>query len=592
MFFRLKKSGERTYIQIVENKRIDGAVRQSVIANLGRADELAASGALASLLSSGAKLTDQVLLINALDEDADGALSVSAKRIGGPLLFGRIWERLGIAEVLGDLLVERAFEFAVERAIFVATLHRIFVSGSDRDSSSWMEDYDISRAEGLDLHHFYRAMAWLGEEIEPKSEGALAPRCVKDVIEEKLFDKRRDLFADLSAVFMDTTSLSFYGEGGETLGEHGYSKDYRPDLKQMILALIVDGAGRPICTEMWPGNTADVATLLPAIDRLQRRFSIGRVCVVADRGMISAATIEGLETRKLEYILGARERSDAIVRKIVLENKDPAVPLLVERKAGETQLFVKQVMIEGKRYIVCRNEAEAEKDRKDREAIIAALDAQLKKGDKALIGNSAYRRYLRKSVEAETKGKDKRTFEIDAGKLAEEAQFDGIFVLRTNAKVTPLQAVLRYRDLLQVENLFLRTKAIMRTRPIFHSSDAAIRGHVFCSFLALAMQKHLDDLSREAGVTLEWKQMLRDLDRLQQARLRHHGADWLLRTDATPMITALFRHAHIALPPRARQTAPPKAAPAAKSAQKRRGRPAVVPRRLEFRRNPHEIKNL
>ncbi len=146
------------YIQIVENKRIDGAVRQSVIANLGRADELAASGALASPLSSGAKLTDRVLLINALDEDADGALSVSAKRIGGPLLFGRIWERLGIAEVLGDLLAERAFEFAVERAIFVATLHRIFVSGSDRDSSAWMEDYDISGAEGLDLHHFYRAM--------------------------------------------------------------------------------------------------------------------------------------------------------------------------------------------------------------------------------------------------------------------------------------------------------------------------------------------------------------------------------------------------------------------------------------------------
>jgi Transposase DDE domain len=127
----------------------------------------------------------------------------------------------------------------------------------------------------------------------------------------------------------------------------------------MILALIVDGAGRPICTEMWPGNTADVATLPPVIDRLRQRFSIGRVCVVADRGMISAATIEGLEARKLEYILGARERSDAIARKIVLENEDPFAPLLVERKAAETQLFVKQVKVEGKRYIVCRNEAEA-----------------------------------------------------------------------------------------------------------------------------------------------------------------------------------------------------------------------------------------
>jgi hypothetical protein len=586
MFFRLKKSGERAYVQIVENKRVDGAVRQSVIATLGRADELDASGALASLLASGAKLTDQVLLINALDEDADGALSASAKRIGGPLLFGKIWERLGIADVLADLLRDRAFEFAVERAVFVATLHRIFVSGSDRDCSSWMEDYDIAGSDGLDLHHFYRAMAWLGEEMEEKSEDALAPRCVKDVIEEKLFDKRRDLFCDLSAVFMDTTSLSFYGEGGETLGEHGYSKDYRPDLKQMILALIVDGNGRPICTEMWPGNTADVTTLLPVIDRLRQRFSIGRVCVVADRGMISAATIEGLEARKLEYILGARERSDAIVRKIVLESEAPFVPLLLERKTGETQLFVKQVMIEGKRYIVCRNEAEAEKDRKDREAIVAALDAQLKKGDKALIGNSAYRRYLRKraGTKDKTKGKDKddRAFEIDAGKLAEEARFDGVFVLRTNANVTPLQAVLRYRDLLQVENLFLRTKAIMRTRPIFHSSDAAIRGHVFCSFLALAMQKYLDDLSREAGVAPKWKQLLRDLDRLQQVRLQYRGADWLVRTDAAPTIAALFRQAHVALLPRARQTAPPKATAPTKSVPKRRGRPkrSATPSRI------------
>jgi len=494
-----------------------------------------------------------VLLINALGEDADGALSVAAKRIGGPMLFGRIWERLGVVEVLTDLLEERAFEFPVERAVFVATLHRLFVSGSDRDCSSWMEDYDIPGAQGLVLHHFYRTMAWLGEKLEEKPAGALAPRCVKDLIEEKLFDRLRDLFTDLSAVFMDTTSLSFYGEGGETLGEHGYSKDYRPDLKQMILGLVVDGDGRPICTEMWPGNTADVTTLSPVIDRLRQRFSIGRVCVVADRGMISAATLAGLEERGLEYILGTRERSEAIVRRIVLDNDDPFVPLLVKRKAGETQLFVKQVKVEGVRYVVCRNEQEAENDRKDREAIVAAVDAQLKKGDKALIGNSAYRRYLRK-----VGAKGARSFEIDAGKLAEEARFDGIFVLRTNAKITPLEAVLRYRDLLLVEDLFRRTKAIMRTRPIFHSSDAATRGHVFCSFLALSIQKQLDDLSRQAGLAPEWKDLLHDLDRLVQVRVRHRGADWLVRTDAAPDATRLFKCAHVALPPRTRQARPPR----------------------------------
>src|SRR5580693_7006882 len=573
MFFRLKKSGERSYVQIVENTRDGAAVRQTVIANLGRADELAASGALASLIASCAKLTDQVLLINALDEDAEGALSVAARRIGGPLLFGRIWERLGIGAVLDDLLKGRALEFPVERAVFVAALHQLFVSGSDRDCASWIADYDIPGAEGLDLHHFYRAMAWLGEELEEKPDGALAPRCLKDLIEERLFDRRRDLFTDLSAVFMDTTSLSFYGEGGETLGEHGYSKDYRPDLKQMILGLVVDGDGRPISTEMWPGNTADVTTLLPVVDRLRKRFSIGRVCVVADRGMISAATIAGLEKRKLEYILGARERSDAVVRRIVLENDDPFVPLLIERKAGQTQLFVKQVKVDGVRYVVCRNEEEAENDRKEREAIVASLDAKLKKGDKALIGNSAYRRYLRKAG-----ARGASSFEIDAGKLAEEARFDGIFVLRTNAKLTPIQVVLRYRD------LFRRTKAVMRTRPIFHSSDAAIRGHVFCSFLALSMQKHLDDLARQAGLAPEWNELLRDLDRLQQVRIHYRAADWLVRTDAAPDVTRLFKCAHVALPSRARQARPPPPAPS-KSPENAAAAQGVAPRQLEFRHN-------
>ncbi len=191
----------------------------------------------------------------------------------------------------------------------------------------------------------------------------------------------------------------------------------------------------------------------------------------------------------------------------------------------------------------------------------------MKKGDKALIGNSAYRRYLRK-----VGAKDKQSFEIGAGKLAEEARFDGIFVLRTNAKVMPRQAVLRYRDLLQVEDLFRRTKAVMRTRPIVHSSDAAIRGHVFCSFLALTMQKLLDDLLRQADLAPEWRDLLRDLDRVAQVRIRHRDADWLVRTDVTPAVTTLLKHAHVALPPRARQARPPPTAQP-KPVQKRRGRP-------------------
>ena len=565
MFFRLKKSGPRSYLQIVENRRDGRAVRQQVIATIGRIDELAARGGLATLLASGARLCEQVMLFSAL-ENPEQSTRLSCKRIGGPLLFGRLWERLGVGAVLQELLAPRAFEFALERAVFVATLHRLFVSGSDRDCASWMQDYAIPGTGSLSLHHFYRAMAWLGEELpEERQDHAtpFSPRTIKDEIEEALFARQRDLFTDLSVVFMDTTSLSFEGEGGDTLGAHGYSKDHRPDLKQMILAVVVDGEGRPICTEMMPGNTADVSVLVPVIDRLRHRLGITRACVVADRGMISEATIAALDERGLEYVLGVRERTDGRVR-TVLDDVRPFTPLLIERARGETQLFVKEVKVEGIRSIAARNEAEAEKDAADRAAIIEALDQQLKRGDKALIGNSADRRYLRTTK--------KKAFEIDIGKLADEARYDGLFVLRTNARITPLQAVLRYRELLTVEALFRAAKASFDTRPIFHSSDAAIRGHVFCSFLALLLQKELFESCADAG-TAEWANLLRDLDRLQEATVESGGKTWTVRTEATGAIPALMRFAGITLPARVRATSPPpEAAAPPRTSPKRRGR--------------------
>ena len=478
---------------------------------------------------------------------------LACTRIGAPLLFGRLWEETGCRAVIEDLLSGRGFEFAVERAVFATVLHRIMVSGSDRACDKWLADYDIPGVDGLALHHLYRAMAWLGEELGADEQGGatpFAPRTVKDLVEERLFERRRDLFSELSVVFMDTTSLCFTGAGGETLGERGYSKDHRPDLMQMIVGVVIDAAGRPVCSEMWPGNTADVSVLIPVIDRLRSRFAIGRVCVVADRGMISAPTIAALEERGLEYVLGARERTDSLVRTVVLADDRPFTPLCIPRAGGEeTQLFIKEVQVEGRRYIVCRNEAEAEKDAADRAAIIAALDQQLKRGDKALIGNSAYRRYLRATA--------KKAFEIDIGKVAEEARYDGLFVLRTNARITPLQAVLRYRDLIQVEQLFRTAKALMRTRPIYHSSDAAIRGHVFCSFLALILRKELDERCRAAGFRPEWSDVLRDLDRLQEVAISKDGRQMTLRTPATGVIGPLFKAARMALPPNVRDAGAP-----------------------------------
>ena len=551
MYFRRKTSSGRVYLQIVESRREGDQVRQQVIATLGRVDELRASGQLERLLRSGARFAAKALMVSAAADDT--AIKVAVRRIGPALVFERLWEETGCRAVISALAGARGHKFALERAVFLTVLHRLFVSGSDRAADRWREDYAIAGIAGLDLHHLYRAMAWLGEELPAKEQDGrtpFAPRCVKDVIEERLFAHRRDLFTKLDLVFMDTTSLYFEGAGGQTLGRHGYSKDHRPDLRQMILAVLLDGDGRPVCSEMWPGNTADVTTLIPVIDRLRRRFAIARVCVVADRGMISAETLAELEARRLLYILGVRERADKLVRELVLDDPAPFVPLTLTKRGKEIDYEAKTVKLAGRRYIVCRNHQEAVKDAADRTAIVAALERQLAKGDKALVGNTGYRRYL-KTIRDDH-------FAIDPDKVEEDKRFDGIFVLRTNTDLNPLEAMLCYKQLWTVEQTFRTAKHLFSTRPIFHKLDETIRGHVFSSFLALVLKKALEDriaapeVFSKAGRAGSWPEIIADLDSLTETEMEQDGKRFVLRSAPRPAASLALRAAGVALPPTVR----------------------------------------
>ncbi len=257
--------------------------------------------------------------------------------------------------------------------------------------------------------------------------------------------------------------------------------------------------------------------------------------------MISADTIAALEERKLEYILGARERSEKLVREVVLADAAPFVPLAVTRRGKTIELGAKEVRIGGACYIVCLNHAQAAKDAADRADIVQGLERQLKKGDKALIGNTGYRRYLK------TAGKDR--FAIDEAKVAEDEKFDGVFVLRTNTALDPLAAMLRYKQLWTVEQLFRTTKDVLGTRPIFHKRDETIRGHIFCSFLALVLKKDLTDRLAAQNAKLEWADVRADLDRVQEVELSHQGKRVVMRTPLSGTAGKVFQAARVALPP-------------------------------------------
>ena len=152
-------------------------------------------------------------------------------------------------------------------------LHRLFAGRIDRAADRWREDYRIDGVEGLELHHLLRAMAWLGEELPAAGQDGrtpFAPRCLKDVMKNACSRSGVILFSKLDLVFMDTTSL-YFGRGRPDARPARLFQDHRPDLRQMILAVLLDGDGRPVYTEMWPRNTADTSSLVPVVDRLRQR---------------------------------------------------------------------------------------------------------------------------------------------------------------------------------------------------------------------------------------------------------------------------------------------------------------------------------
>ena len=548
MFVRTQTNGSRTYLLIVDNHWVDGKVKQRVLHRLGRLDELLASGGLDALLHSLGRFSEKLAVLGA--QARGEAVTTRTARIGPALIFQRLWQACAIDKVLLTLLRQRHVEFPLERAIFLTVLHRLFAPGSDRAAEKWKEDYAIDGTTELSLPHLYRAMAWLGEELpENQQSGAtpFVPRTTKDVIEEELFAQRRDLFAGLDLVFFDTTSFYFHGEGGDTIGRRGHSKDHRPDLKQMVVGIVLDQQGNPVCSELWPGNTADVKSLVPIVERLKTRFQIGEVCIVADRGMISVATLAEVEKRKWQYILGVRMRSSTEAKQVVARaGRYAVVRPSSDNPQDPSPLKVKEVLVEdGRRYIVCVNEDQVTKDRHDREAVTAALRDALKRGDKSLVGNKGFRKFLRGGS---------KTFVVDDDKIQEEARYDGKWVLTTNTNLPAAEVALKYKQLWMVEDVFRSMKSLLDTRPIFHKCDETIRGHVFCSFLALLLRKELQDRLAGPDGRVEWADVIRDLDNFVEMEITFGGKGYVFRGPAKGSVGKVFQSCGVALPPTVRPT--------------------------------------
>lgn len=514
MYIRTKTNGSRTYLQVVESYWNGGKPRQRVIATLGRLDKLSQAGAIDGMMKSLSRFSEKVKVHEAYKSGRLEARKVM--RIGPDLIASRLWRELSIGRIIDEVSSGRNFGFSLERAIYLATLSRLFFPGSDRRTRRITRDYRIAGAEEIELHHLYRAMAWLGKERER--------------VEEALFAKNRNLFSSLSMVFFDTTTLYFEGAGGESLGRRGYSKDRRPDENQMIVGAVLDEAGRPIACPMWPGNTADASTLIPVATSLKKRFGVGDVTLVADRGMVGERNVKHLEREGFSYILGVKMRLEKKAMREILSRAG-------RYKEVAENLKVKEVAHNGRRYVVCQNPEEQRKDAADRAAILAALEEKLGKGASSLIGNTGYRRYL--TIE-------KGSVRIDAAKVKEEETYDGKWVLTTNTDLPAGEVALKYKELWQVETIFRETKSVLEARPIYHQNDASIMGHVFTSFLALVLMK---ELKSRLDAPLEWDEIRQDLDALYEVEVVQDNKVFLLRSPLQGVASKLFKAVGVAIPP-------------------------------------------
>lgn len=527
MFLRVKRGGSERhphdYLQIVESYREGGRPKQRVLFTLGRLDQLRDSGQLDRLTEGLARFSETLRVLDAAR--APDVASCRSRSWGPALVFGRLWREQGLPAILSRLSEDRRFGFDVERVAFTLALQRLCAPGSDRLGAAWLRTIEAPGADAIELQHLYRTVAWLAEVREP--------------LERELFARDRDLFSqELDLVFIDTTSLAIYRDEETALRRRGYSRDRRPELPQVVLCVAVDRHGWPVAWEILPGNTDDRTALRKVVAELRRRMRIGRVVVVADRGMVSAAVIEELTgdaEAPFDYIFGCRMRRQKEVSDEVLARAGR-----YRQVAGN--LEVKEVRVEQRRYVVCRNPEEAARDRMAREALVAKLEATLAhQGPKAVVGNRGFARFLRLRKEA---------VEIDHQAIEADARLDGKFVLRTNTELPTEEVAAAYKSLWRVERTFREEKSTLEVRPIYHQRDDTTVGHIVASFLALRLEVDLQRRLDEKGQATSWGELMLDLAQVQAVDLVLDGKPWRLRTDLQGSAHAAFAAARVRPPPR------------------------------------------
>lgn len=497
MFIRTKQTpnSPKTAVQIVENYRYNGKVKQKVVRHIGYAindQEIEALKNIAAVAKAKLEaeaqpsLFENDHLINRVIHPNDSADAPTPLMVDLKKLKEEIRLKIGIHQVYGRIFDEIGF-------------NRVLANPARKKASvRLMRDIVMAR---IDLPQSKLAsVATLGDQfgIEASATGVYR---MMDFIDEKAIERIRTISFEhtlgligekLHVIFYDCTTLYFESFTEDELKANGYSKDGKFNQSQVLLALMVTRQGLPVGYELFPGNRFEGHTLEDALNQLEKKYQIDQVVLVADAAMLNAKNIELLKARRQPFIVGARIKnlSKSITEKILDQSRYQT--LAAESKEQEPIRYQELELkpSEGEevlRLIVTHCPKRAAKDKHERDKAIDRLKQRLEsnKQFKTLLNNYGFKKYIR--IEGEAK------ISLNEEKIKTDEAWDGLHGIVTNMKDADVRGLLaQYHGLWQVEETFRVSKHDVRMRPIFHWTPSRIKAHVALCFMALVCMRSLE----------------------------------------------------------------------------------------------------
>jgi transposase len=527
MFMREIKSKGKTYLRIVETYREHGKVKQKSIASLGCLDKLNETQIQKIAISLLKYCKDNLHVL-----DVRGAKEKERKRWGAVKVFTKLWEQFEFPKLFGSIIQGRKIQFDPMSAVFLMLMDRLLEPKSKLKSYEEQDKYyGIKENE---LHHLYRALDILSDS--------------KERIEEYIFKKNVSLWnMEVDVVFYDVTTLYFESEKVDELRDFGFSKDSKTGDVQVLLGLLVDGEGRPVGFDIFPGNTFEGNTLKEALNKLSGRFSIRRLILIADSAMLSSNNLDCIKECGYEYIVGGRIKSKSQKIKEEILDKDGYVSLVVDGEEEE-QFMYKNIKIGEDALIASWSSKRARKDYYDRNNLVLKAEKFLSKGGNQIVSKRGALKYIK--TESGVKGK------LDEHRIKEEEKWDGYYGIQTNSKDLSPQMVLKsYRGLWRVEESFRILKSHLESRPVFHWTPRRIKGHLVLCFIAFLLERTLEILLRKNKIEYSPSKIRKALDDLQFSEIEIEGRSFFLRSEINGLANYILRALQIRIPPQIASTA-------------------------------------